>query len=136
MTSDADRRPGVANRVEGRAENGFEGVRDAFVRNLEQHGDVGAAFSLHVGGRCVVDLWGGMVDVATDRFYAEDALQVVFSATKGATAMCANLLAERGLLDIDAPVVDYWPEFAAAGKGSIPVRWLLSHTSGVYTVDD
>ena len=59
----------------------------------------------------------------------------MFSTTKGATAACANLLAQRGELDIDAPVAEYWPEFAQAGKGDIPVRWLLCHKAGLPTVD-
>src|SRR6476659_11220959 len=121
--------------VEGIVESGFEGVRAAFERNFIEHGDVGAAFCLYVDGRKVVDLWGGIADVATSRPYAEDTLQLVFSTTKGATAACANLLAQRGELDIDAPVAQYWPEFAQAGKENIPVRWLLSHKAGLPTVD-
>jgi len=121
--------------VEGIVEPGFEGVRDAFAKNFEDHGEVGAAFSLHVGGKKVVDLWGGIADVQTGRPYAEDSLQLVFSTTKGATAMCANLLIERGELDVDAPVAKYWPEFAQNGKESIPVRMLLNHEAGLYTVD-
>lgn len=121
--------------VEGTFEPGFEGVRDAFARNFDEHGEVGAAFALHVGAKMVVDIWGGTADVKTGRPYAEDTLQLVFSTTKGATAMCANLLAERGLLDVDAPVAQYWPEFAQNGKESIPVRMLLNHQAGLYTVD-
>src|SRR4051812_31401706 len=101
--------------VEGTVEAGFEGVRDAFAKNFEEHGEVGAAFAVHVGGKKVVDLWGGVADVHTGRPYTEDSLQLVFSTTKGATAMCANLLIERGLLDVDAPVATYWPEFAQNG---------------------
>src|SRR4051812_20505791 len=101
--------------VEGFVESGFEGVRGAFERNFEQHGEVGAGFALHVNGKKVVDIYGGVADVATGRPYTEDSLQLVFSTTKGATAMCANLLIERGLLDVDAPVAQYWPEFAQNG---------------------
>lgn len=122
--------------VEGFVEAGYGGVRDAFVRNFEEHGEVGAAFSLHVDGTKVVDIWGGTADVKTGRPYTEDTLQLVFSATKGATAMCANLLIERGQLDVDAPVARYWPEFAQNGKESIPVRMLLNHQAGLYTVDE
>jgi CubicO group peptidase (beta-lactamase class C family) len=121
--------------VEGYVEPGFEGVRDAFAANFEQHGEVGAGFALHVGGKKVVDLWGGIADVKTGKPYTEDSLQLVFSTTKGATAMCANLLIERGELDVDAPVAKYWPEFAQNGKESIPVRMLLNHEAGLYTVD-
>jgi CubicO group peptidase (beta-lactamase class C family) len=121
--------------IDGHVEAGFEGVRDAFARNFEEHGDVGAAFALHVEGRKVVDLWGGLADPKTKRPYAEDTLQLVFSTTKGATALCANMLAERGLLDVDEPVATYWPEFAQAGKEHIPVRWLLCHKAGLPTID-
>ena len=121
--------------VEGTVEPGFDGVRGAFERNFEQHGEVGAAFALHVNAKLVVDLWGGTSDVKTGRPYTQDSLQLVYSTTKGATAMCANLLAERGLLDVDAPVAQYWPEFAQSGKANIPVRMLLNHQAGLYTID-
>jgi CubicO group peptidase (beta-lactamase class C family) len=121
--------------IHGSVQPGFEGVREAFVRNFAEHDEVGAAFSLVVDGRTVVDVWGGVADVASGAPYGEDTLQLVFSSTKGATALCANLLAQRGELDIDAPVASYWPEFAQAGKGDIPVRWLLCHKSGLPFVD-
>jgi len=121
--------------VDGKVEPGFEGVRDAFARNFEEHGEIGAAFALYVDGRAVVDVWGGTADAATGRPWEEDTLQLVFSTTKGLTAMCAAKLMEEGKLDVEAPVAEYWPEFAAAGKGEIPVRWLLSHKAGLYTVD-
>jgi CubicO group peptidase (beta-lactamase class C family) len=121
--------------IHGEVESGFEGVRDAFAANFDQHGEVGAAFSLYVEGRKVVDIWGGVADAATGRPYAEDTLQLVFSTTKGATAICANRLAERGDLDVDAPVTTYWPEFGQAGKGEIPVAWLLCHKAGLPVID-
>jgi CubicO group peptidase (beta-lactamase class C family) len=96
---------------------------------------VGAATSIYVAGKKVVDLWGGVADRATGAPYTADSLQLVFSTTKGATAACANLLAQRGELDLDAPVAEYWPEFKAAGKGEIPVRWLLCHKAGLPYVD-
>jgi CubicO group peptidase (beta-lactamase class C family) len=120
--------------VDGSVESGFEGVRDAFARNFSEHGDVGAGFSLYVEGTKVVDIWGG-TDPRNGRAYTRDTLQLVFSTTKGATALCANLLAQRGQLDVDAPVATYWPEFAQAGKERIPVRWLLCHKAGLPTID-
>lgn len=122
--------------IQGHAEPGYEKVRDAFENNFDQHGDVGAAFSLYVRGEKVVDLWGGVADATTDRPWEEDTLQLVFSTTKGITAICAHLLAQRGELDLDAPVVQYWPEFAAGGKENIPVRWLLSHRAGLPVIDE
>jgi CubicO group peptidase (beta-lactamase class C family) len=126
---------GVEIAVGGTVEPGYEGVRDAFVTNFAEHGEVGAGFSLVVDGRTVVDLWGGVADAITGAPYTDDTLQLVFSTTKGATALCANLLAQRGELDVDAPVATYWPEFAQCGKGDIPVRWLLCHKAGLPYID-
>jgi CubicO group peptidase (beta-lactamase class C family) len=120
--------------VGGNVEPGFEGVRDAFANNFAEHDEVGATFVFYVEGTKVVDLWGG-TRTDTGAPYDADTLQIVFSSTKGATAACAHLLAQRGLLDLDAPVVTYWPEFGQAGKEHIPVRWLLSHQAGLPTVD-
>jgi CubicO group peptidase (beta-lactamase class C family) len=99
------------------------------------HGDVGAAFCLYVDGRPVVDLWGGVADVGSGRPWAEDTLALVFSTTKGVTAIAAHLLAQRGVLDLDAPVVDLWPEFAAGGKERLTTRDLLGHRAGLPVVD-
>jgi len=121
--------------VQGHVESGFEGVRDAFAENFERHGDVGAAFAAYQDGKLAVDLWGGIADQDAGRPWAEDTTVMVFSTTKGATALCANMLAERGELDVDAPVAEYWPEFAAEGKEDIPVRWLLCHKAGLPFVD-
>src|SRR3954452_20370506 len=121
--------------VEGYIAPGFEGVGDAFEANFELHGEVGAAFAADINGEKVVDIWGGTADLATGAPYAEDTLQLVFSTTKGATAICANMLVERGQLDLDAPVVEYWPEFGAHKKNHIPVRWLLCHKPGLFAVD-
>lgn len=121
--------------IGGDVEPGFGGVADAFARNFEEHREVGAATALYVEGRKVVDLWGGVADRETGAPYREDTLQLVFSATKGATAACANLLVQRGQLDVDAPVATYWPEFKAAGKEHIPVRWLLCHKAGLPYVE-
>ena len=101
---------------------GFEGVRDAFENNFAKGSEVGASFSAYRHGEKVVDLWGGVADSATGRPWNEDTLALVFSTTKGATAMCANRLAEEGRLDTDAPVAAYWPEFAANGKATFPSR--------------
>ena len=120
--------------IRGTVEPGFEPVRDAFERNFTEHGDVGAGFCLYVDGRKVVDLTGGVRDLAGTP-YDEDTLQLVFSSTKGVTATCAHLLVQQGLLDVDAPVSAYWPEFAAAGKADVPVSWLLSHQAGLIDVD-
>src|SRR5437868_1145189 len=126
----------MAEHIEGLVEPGFEGVRDAFARNFADNEELGAGFCLHIEGRKVVDIWGGIADPETSRPYDDRTLQLVFSSTKGATAICGNLLVQRGLLDLDAPVTDYWPEFKQNGKDSIPVRWLFCHKSGLPTVDE
>src|SRR5438128_5411169 len=120
--------------VGGHVEPGFERVRDAFANNFVEHDEVGATYAFYVEDTLVVDLWGG-TRTDTGAAYDGDTLQIVFSSTKGATAACAHLLAQRGLLDVDAPVVTYWPDFGQAGKEHVPVRWLLSHQAGLPTVD-
>ena len=112
---------------QGFTEPGFEGVRDVFDQNFADGSEVGAAFAAYHRGRKVVDLWGGVADEATGRPWNEDTIAVVFSTTKGVTAICANKLAQEGKLDLDAPVAEYWPEFAQQGKENIPVSYLLSH---------
>lgn len=121
--------------VHGFVVRGFESVRDAFAWNLEHNGDVGAACAVYRAGAPVVDVWAGFGDLAGGRTWEEDTIQLVFSATKGITAVCVNLLVERRLVDVDAPIAAYWPEFAARGKGRIPVRWALSHRAGLAAVD-
>ena len=121
--------------VHGDVAPGFEPVRDALQANLDDGRDVGAGVALHVGGRKVVDIWGGAFEVGSDRPYDRDTLQLVFSTTKGATAICVGILADRGLIDYDAKVATYWPEFAAAGKADITVAELMSHQAGLPTVD-
>jgi CubicO group peptidase (beta-lactamase class C family) len=110
-------------------------VREAFAANLAGEQEVGAAVGVYLHGRKVVDLWGGIADPETGRRWERDTLQVVFSTTKGVTAACAHLLSQRGELDLDAPVAEYWPEFAANGKDRIPVRWLLTHQAGLPAID-
>lgn len=121
--------------IEGQVSEQFGGVADIFRRNFTDRGEVGAAVCVHHNGRKVVDLWAGVADVDTGRPWRADTLSVVFSSTKGAAAACALMLVDRGLIDVDAPVARYWPEFAAGGKESIPIRWILSHRAGLPAVD-
>jgi CubicO group peptidase (beta-lactamase class C family) len=119
--------------IEGHTAPGFDAVRDAFAANFTTGTETGAAVSVYRHGEKVVDLWGGTTDDGSA--YRHDTLQAVYSTTKGATSACALLLAQRGELDLDAPVARYWPEFAAEGKHDIPVRWLLTHQAGVPVLD-
>jgi CubicO group peptidase (beta-lactamase class C family) len=114
----------------------FHGVRDEFVRNFAERGEVGASVCVIVDGHTVVDLWGGIARTDTNEPWGEDTIAHVWSCTKGATALCAHVLAARGLLDLDAPVVDYWPEFGQNGKAATTVAMLMSHQAGVPAVRD
>lgn len=120
--------------IEGETAPEFDAVRETFAAAVAG-AEGGAALSVYLHGKKVVDLWGGVADVAQDLPWQRDTLAAVYSTTKGATSACALLLVARGQLDLDAPVADYWPEFAAAGKRDIPVRWLLSHQAGLPTLD-
>ncbi|MFN8049981.1 MAG: serine hydrolase domain-containing protein [Acidimicrobiales bacterium] len=121
--------------VTGFCAPGFEGVHEAFAANFAERGDVGGAVAVYLDGEPVVDLQGGVTEPGGSEPYGPHHLQLVYSSTKGATAICAHMLAERGLLDLDAPVATYWPEFAAHGKADVPVSWLLSHQVGLPDVD-
>jgi CubicO group peptidase (beta-lactamase class C family) len=117
--------------IAGTCESRFEAVRAQFERNFAERGEVGASVCVTVDGQTVVDLWGGAADPTTGRAWTRDTVGVVWSCTKGATALCAHMLVARGQLDLDAPVASYWPEFAAAGKAAITVRMALSHQAGL-----
>jgi CubicO group peptidase (beta-lactamase class C family) len=121
--------------IRGNVEQGFGPVADAFEANFRDHGDVGAGFCLYADGRAVVDLTGGVADQSTGAPYDEHTLQVVFSSTKGAAAISAAMLHQEARLDYDAPVADYWPEFAAEGKGALTVGQMMSHRCGLVSVD-
>jgi CubicO group peptidase (beta-lactamase class C family) len=117
--------------IEGFCDPRFSLVQEELARNFQERGEVGASVCVMVDGRTVVDLWGGLADRHTGRPWQRDTLTVVWSCTKGATALCAHLLVGRGLLDLDAPVTRYWPEFGQAGKEEITVRMVLTHQAGV-----
>jgi len=124
----------MAVKVEGTCDPKFNRVKDAFVENFEKRNEVGAAAAVVLDGKSVVDIWAGHADREKTRPWTRDTLVNVYSTTKGVTAICAHRLADKGLLDIDAPVAKYWPEFAQAGKDKLPVRYLLSHRAGMAAV--
>ncbi|RPF34109.1 serine hydrolase domain-containing protein [Streptomyces sp. TLI_185] len=121
--------------VNGTVAEGFEPVREAFVRNFEVLGDRGAAVTVYRDGHKVVDLWGGTKDVDGTAPWEHGTAQIVRSATKGVAAAVLLLLQQRGELDLDAPVGEYWPEFKAAGKERTRVWHLLAHRAGVPVLD-
>jgi CubicO group peptidase (beta-lactamase class C family) len=114
---------------------GWEPVCDVFEANLASGREVGAAVAVYHHGAPVVELAGGLFDETGDVPYSSDTLQLVFSTTKGLTAIAVALCVQRGLLDYGAPVVEYWPEFAANGKDTVTVAQLLSHQAGLAAVD-
>ncbi|MEU1031099.1 serine hydrolase domain-containing protein [Streptomyces mirabilis] len=120
-----------APRVHGHCDARFAAVRTAFEENFRDRDELGAAVTVTLDGETVVDLWGGWADAARTRTWERETLVNVWSTSKGPTSLCAHILADRGLLDFDAPVAAYWPEFAAAGKESVLVRHLLSHRAGL-----
>ncbi|MGO9456592.1 MAG: serine hydrolase domain-containing protein [Acidimicrobiales bacterium] len=120
--------------IDGWVAPGFEPVRTAFQKNFE-HGEVGAAYAAYQHGHKVVDLWGGTADATSGRPWEQDTMVLVYSSTKGVTAMCANRLAQEGRIDVDAPVATYWPEFAQVGKEGVTVADLLAHRAGLAWVD-
>ena len=117
--------------INGFCDARFERVAEEFERSFQQLGEVGASVCITLEGETMVDMWGGLANPATNEPWVKDTLTLVWSATKGATALCAHMLASRGLLDLDAPVTRYWPEFGQAGKESIPVKMLLNHQAGL-----
>lgn len=122
-------------RIHGTVADGFGLVRDVFADNFRTRGDVGAACSVYVRGRLVVDLWAGLADRRSGRPWTEDTAAVIFSCSKGLVAMCVCLLVERGMLAFDRPIATWWPAFAANGKDAITLRDALSHRAGLAALD-
>jgi CubicO group peptidase (beta-lactamase class C family) len=124
----------MSTEIQGRCHPMFTRVRDAFAKEFADGNEVGASLCLTLEGETVVDLWAGFMDAARTQPWQRDTLANVYSTTKGITAIAAHRLVDEGLLDLDAPVARYWPEFAQAGKQHLPVRYLLSHQAGLCAV--
>jgi CubicO group peptidase (beta-lactamase class C family) len=116
--------------IEGEADPRFAAVVDAFAENFDSRDEVGASCAITLEGKPVVDIWGGKKTRDGDA-WERDTVSIVFSCTKGASALCAHMAADRGLLDLDAPVTNYWPEFGANGKEGARVRMMLDHSVGL-----
>ena len=112
----------------------FAPLRSEFEANFRERGELGAAVSVTLNGIVVADLWGGWIDARRTRPWTQDTLVNVFSVGKGLLAVCLASLAGRGVVDPDAQVIRYWPEFGAAGKDTITVRQVLSHQAGLPAV--
>ena len=119
--------------VQGEYQENMVPLVEAFVDNFAKHNELGASLYVSIEGKTVVDLWGGKTS-ANGAQWGRDTICVIFSCTKAATALCLHVLAARGLVDLDASVARYWPEFAASGKQGITLRMLLDHTAGLPTI--
>jgi CubicO group peptidase (beta-lactamase class C family) len=119
-----------AGMVEGVCDPAFSSVMDAFCENFESRDELGASVCVNVKGQTVVDLWGGRIAV-DGAPWTRDTISIVFSATKGASALCAHMAVDRGQLDLDALVTRYWPEFGQAGKEDALVSMMLDHSVGL-----
>lgn len=119
------------HKIDGSAASKFAAIEEEFAKNFAERGEIGASVCVSVGGETVVDLWGGMADPATETPWERDTVSIVFSCTKAATALCAHILIDRGLLKLHAPVSEYWPEFAKNGKEQTTVQMMLNHESAI-----
>jgi len=125
----------TAVQIHGQCDERFAQVRETFLGHFADGSDVGASFALTVNGEFVVDIWAGYADEAGTKPWQEDTIVNVYSTTKTMTALCALVLADRGVIDLNAPVARYWPEFAQNGKAAVLVRHLLSHSAGLSGLD-
>jgi CubicO group peptidase (beta-lactamase class C family) len=121
--------------IEGECDPAFLPLRDAFRANFAEHGELGAAVAVMHRGRLVVDLWGGWQDPARQRRWERDSIVCMMSVAKSVTAFCVHALADDGLIDLDAPIARYWPDYGCHGKEATPVRWALCHLAGVPVVE-
>ena len=122
--------------VHGFVSSGYEAVREAFTENFTRRREVGAACCVYHKGEKVVDLWGGVRNKTTGEAWEEDTMALVYSTTKGLSAMTLAVAHSRGWLDYDELVCKYWPEFAQNGKEKITVRQLLAHQAGLFALDE
>ena len=121
--------------VHGTCEPGFEAVAEAFAVNFAEHHEVGAAVCVYHRGRAVVDLWGGLADRDLGRPWEQDTLVNVWSTTKTMAAISMLMAADHQIIDLEAPVCEYWPEFATNGKEGVLVSHVMSHTAGLSGFD-
>ncbi|MGH8876987.1 MAG: serine hydrolase domain-containing protein [Stackebrandtia sp.] len=120
--------------INGLTAHGFEAVRDGFEQNFADGVEVGASVSVWHRGEAVIDLWGGVADADSGKPWQHETVAPLASTTKALAAISALRLIDNGDLDLDRPVADYWPEFAAEGKAGITLRMVLAHRSGVVSV--
>ncbi len=135
MTTPADQLPSPADApVQGFCNPRFSTVKEQFQQNFVDRSETGAALAVSLNGELVIDIYGGWTDANHTKPWADDTIVCCYSVGKAICAILAWRMAERGELDIDRRVADYWPEFAQNGKADIPVRWLLTHESGLAAI--
>jgi CubicO group peptidase (beta-lactamase class C family) len=117
--------------IHGFCDEQFEAVKKAFAQNFDEGSEVGASFAATLNGKFVIDMWAGYSNAAQTEPWEKNTIVNVYSTTKIMTAICTLMCVDQGLIDLDAPVAKYWPEFGQNGKENILVRHLLSHTSGL-----
>jgi CubicO group peptidase (beta-lactamase class C family) len=122
-------------RIEGTCDEKFAAVREQFEENFRSRNEVGSSVAVYQDGEKVVDLWGGYLDMEKTVPWDKDTIVIMNSIAKSMSALCTHMLIDRGLIDFDAPVAKYWPEFAQAGKEGVLIRHVLSHTCGVIFCD-
>ena len=117
--------------INGYCDERFNEAKNIFESSIKNGFELGGAICIEVKGEKVIDIWGGHLDHEKTQPWKENTIVNVFSTTKGIAAICLLQLIEKGLLDIDKPVADYWPEFSANGKEKLPVKYLFCHKSGL-----
>ena len=121
--------------IDGYCDPEFGAVKQAFADNLMYKNELGAAVSVVHKGQLKVDLWGGYKDKNKTEHWEKDTLVCVMSVTKAIGSLCMLVLADKNLINLDAPVASYWPEFAQAGKETITVRCVLAQLAGIPVAD-
>ncbi|KKK43272.1 MAG: Esterase EstB [Candidatus Lokiarchaeum sp. GC14_75] len=122
--------------IQGYTDPKFEMIKDAFKENFEEFNEVGASFAVFLDNKFVIDIWGGHSNPEKTNLWNKDSIAKVYSTNKVIASICALILVDKGLLDLDAPVARYWPEFAQAGKEKLLVRCLFSHSAGLPGFDE
>ena len=125
----------AAPEIHGDCDPRFAHVRDALSRNFTEHGEIGSAVAIYEDGALVVDIWAGYMDGARTKPWQTDTMCIMYSIAKSICATSVHILADRGQVDLEAPVADYWPEFAQNGKEDVLVRHIVSHNCGVCFAD-
>lgn len=117
--------------IHGKVDSKFSLLAEEFEKNFKERGEIGASVCMTIEGETVVDLWAGKKNPETEEPWEKDTKSIVWSSTKGATALCAHILSSRGKLELKRPVAEYWPEFAQNGKENITVNMLLNHQAAL-----